>query len=698
MPCRTNATTSGVMTGTITIDMSNYFNANRPTLGSAVPGPSKVLAGFSSRFTCSINHVGNFPNQSADALAPVDNPYIINASAINAELKALSGGTQAAVFALQCFDLLSAVPTQELFYLTASSPGYGDPYAWDGSGTYTANYSIGVQGIALWRESAINTGIYRGHMDKDDVSYRDRWRFNRNAVITMQIGNATLAVRGDKTPLEFVDFEVHNSSYVDIIWASSDFFPGDKFGTVTISNVDFTGYVKDAVYNGGSTNPDFPIIASGQSYSIECLDTYLGGGGQVSVRAFEEYSLPYEYTYVPERAFFQEDNSAEFDPQIIDGFTGGVSYAMSNLPVDVKDAQWWWKTAKKTSGTFAPSIEPLWALQNEWYEEYDQQDDNFDVNRAQNDLSCGVRALGATNETYYNAVSFTRTTSKPILPPVERKDPEHPETWVGEGLTITGTQSNVWVMGAGDVGNASLNLQSRYMERLEILPYIDWTGATSKQKNWDWVKTFEPKAEGIGDAAEIANNILYSEDVWCWKSYSFLKMVIDKSVDYDMTFDFVINYRIVEVDDPHYTCGSWRADEYQIYSATYTATYPCRLKVGQDTFVIDLLCPIERTKPYLMLVESISFQNISNETGGNLIITLEELELVQDQGYDHTGRGYNGNWDLTPVTPTVYVEESWHECCDYYSDWTGLNIIADGNLGVCKVIPDEPIRWKSEED
>lgn len=249
---------------------------------------------------------------------------------------------------------------------------------------------------------------------------------------------------------------------------------------------------------------------------------------------------------------------------------------------------------------------------------------------------------------------------------------------------------------------------TRYWERMAMLPQqLD-----DVQKDWYWPWAIRRREQG-----EITPNTGepdYEEDLFSMAGAGFLAFAVNKPRYAELELTLTLDYSEVSVVDPHYTCGEWRADEYDWDRAPNTATYTITVPAADDDYYdgtaakqhevtvrVDLLCPDEGHTPNLYVIDRIHLDGLtlrqntradrpSGYVQGGVVELFDTeakgLRLAHDTGQDHTGR----DEDATSLIELA-ATESW----DYDGDWQGLIVASDGALRGSER-PDEPYHYTTE--
>ena len=249
---------------------------------------------------------------------------------------------------------------------------------------------------------------------------------------------------------------------------------------------------------------------------------------------------------------------------------------------------------------------------------------------------------------------------------------------------------------------------TRYWERMAMLPQqLD-----DVQKDWYWPWAIRRREQG--EITPGTGEPDYEEDLFSMAGAGFLAFNVNKPRYAELELTLTLDYSEVSVVDPHYTCGEWRADEYDWDRAPNTATYTITVPAANDDYYdgtaakqhevtvrVDLLCPDEGHTPNLYVIDRIHIDGLTLRQntradrpegyvqGGVVELFDTEakgLRLAHDTGQDHTGR----DEDATSLIELA-ATESW----DYDGDWQGLIIASDGALRGSER-PDEPYHYTTE--
>lgn len=536
---------------------------------------------------------------------------------------------------------------------------------------FVVNWSLGFSGLKLVRNVESTQPSWRQPMHVTDFAAGDGWVAGEDfSVVATCNGRSVSCDLSEDYPegYEFTDTMVVDSWQLDysqaIIGALAE---GETYVRTLVNNIDFTGMDEDvgqAVATG-----------SGSSWAL-IPDT--------SAAMFEDFAgwtkPPIIYEYVPVAETFL---SGDWNPIIQDGFTNG-GYLLTELPSGSDTAHSWGGTSKKSTSSFSPSVSINWAIPNLLYNKDEGVIDEIPVEMTDSYIS--VYVPGVDTPTDGNPLRVLASLTREDVPIHHWRSGDSWET------ELIQSGSNNFIIEAGTTEPKSIlkNLVSRYKERCERLPVV----GVAKDWSYPWRFRSHPAGEGL----VLPNDPSYAEDVYHWQNHSFLRLAfgfgaIPESSKtegvYSLDLTLRLKYSVPDFIDPAYTCGEQRALNYSVDYQEGEATYSFTVTNTSATVVIDLLCPDEDFVPQLSIVESLEIDGFLNIGEDDISVELTDLSLVQDQGYDHTGR----NVESEEFESTIILKR-WEDY-NYLTEWSGLNLFYDGNPYLLDV-PLEPGKGSGE--
>lgn len=245
-------------------------------------------------------------------------------------------------------------------------------------------------------------------------------------------------------------------------------------------------------------------------------------------------------------------------------------------------------------------------------------------------------------------------------------------------------------------GRVALDIQTRYWDRLELLK--NETPGISRDWRWPFY------LRRIDKPTKLTNSDPeYLTDLFCWKDWAFFTFKISKPKWCSMELVLSLNYAEVDIDDQHYTCESYRVEEFDYTRMDKEARYTIRIPAaaggpffsGDDptyeekTVVVSLLCPDGGDTPRMLIGTKFSIDGLyiprcdfpgkptAYPGGGYLEIDETSMRFIHDPGWDHTGRDTRAlpTGVVTPETKMGSIE-TW----DYQGCWQGVIGDRDGNF------------------
>lgn len=590
----------------------------------------------------------------------------------------------------------------DIIRLTATyGPGY--PLVWTGITEISAGYTFSTAGMLVKRRFGVNVPASRLHMTPLDAGVHDVWAatpgYNPQVScygLSAGYVRRDLAAYAGMTDPEIGDDTGVGDPSIGLALTQKgggDWTPeGVAFASVSVSGADFSGL--DATFVGGNSGTDqHDVRARGSGDTITGYAIAPAGASVFNNTwsGVQYGSMIYDFDA---EAHLWADILV--DPEVSFGFVdesgNPLVTTLSELPT----------SADGEPGLFACSGHiyhgaPSYSVHNNSQEFVGQIDEEWAVRHylcpdpvstvLERALLFRVPGVAQLSGDYQPTVlTVTAAPETPLLPLVAHYDEEGelvPRWTLTGGLTeaadSTLASPKFTIDHTG--GTATYHPRTRYWDRLALLPQLD------VEKDWDWPKDFKADAAGENVGGESLDLPGYAEDVYHWGASTYLKITFDRDPGLELTLSLVVRYSLVTVTDPHYTCGGPRAEEWEYERTTEEATYSATLAAGEDTVVFDLLCPIEGTLPRLLIVDDVVF-GFQHDSDFPEDITITDFALVEDQGYDHTGR--------QGETPAPKLEASVKCPGDYQADWQGMSLFRDGALHVLNV-PDEPGRGGTPE-
>lgn len=184
--------------------------------------------------------------------------------------------------------------------------------------------------------------------------------------------------------------------------------------------------------------------------------------------------------------------------------------------------------------------------------EYFDNDDNQDNHHGMVVLP-SIESSVSTDDPYWaGAIEITHSNISVDIPPGET---ERPSEWVGDGVTVD-NETNQWVVGASG-GTVTRELKSRYFVRMDYI--------AAKVPEGGWWNADAPiwqKANAIEDADDLPAAVTACpvEDVTNYDNSSWLELSFSTwpTGAVGQTVTLTLDYRLVWVYDPCYTCAEHR--------------------------------------------------------------------------------------------------------------------------------------------
>lgn len=620
-------------------------------------------------------------------------------------------------------------------------------------------------------------GAKRQHMHPKDDSLKDDLFRQPNAKDGIQVGPLTLEGPDAFPPADdtYVGTSLFQITGTFDAWTAGSYQYAHDVMEVTVPGLDCYGILGDAVggLSGTQYTDQYYVSGSNTSLSFSCgsnVPLAKEGWGLTLASA-----LPIKYSFVTDSAGFDfNDSEDSIDPVVhagfyVDEYVGGVlkskevTYFLSELPSYVQAPNVPSSGALTiTSGrnrsyrrvghvyhageTFQVTVDQRWALQNYLYPytKYESEDgatledhdDNYMI------LACpgvdgkmgpGVNENGLPDGKPH--VSFMTLVAKdvPFFPVALSKTvPTDPPSkrWVQNGdlAAVSQWESGqylYWKLPSTLYdpdkpartygGSIELELQTRYWDRLALLK-DQREGIT---RNWRWPLDLRRRSLNQVDNKWDPQ---YATDLFCWKDWGYMQFRVKKPKWMPLSLTLTLTYSTVTTEDPHYTCESWRIEEFEYERTTQTVQYTVNVPAGTGTLftedspvhhdvdvVVDLLCPDDGTTPNLFIVDKVVLDGLyipfcdhpdkpaNYKEGGELRVYEENWTFIKDPGWDHTGRDARNETvagkDMSPRTGfTVSHVETWN----FQDDWEGLCIERDGVLTVMD-LPGEPYKNEGSE-
>lgn len=599
--------------------------------------------------------------------------------------------------------------TQARFYATAYNYGSEEAPApgWlTDLGEIRGDYSLGFENLSLSRDVTINPPPQRGHMHPVDVSTADAWVAGPGFTLRASFLGMSVAVDLSGS---YPEGHTFNDEYLIDSWRlgygmeyRGDIQEATPYGLITLQGsgdypINLSALNAQAHYDWKGPEVRARARGTGGGWSI-LADRYLrtpSAGDTPPLQWAGASGPPIIYGYGGSVHKFDRgpDFTEAVDPLVNDGFTGGAvslsSLIARGITADVTDHTWpnqigAMPSPFKASSVFSPAIDPAWA-KAQWVYPFDAQPTADDKVATMDDLYLlprvpGVRAPNA-DPWLEGAITLTHLPQVDLLPLVAREDPEA-APFTLQGLEATG-DPYVWTLPAGEVaGSVSYTPRTRFWDRLDLIPQ------QGTAKLWEWIWKLTAQAAGVVDTADEPT---FAEDPFSWKDYSFLRLRLDKPSSLQLDLTLRVAYSTIVVSDPHYTSGYFRTAEWEYTRQQGTVNYTFTIPAGKAEMVVDLMTPDGGSPPLLYVVDQVTLSGFANKGAEAAEITLSDLALVQDVGWDHTGRRRRPAAVISESRVEVKAVETWN----YMADWLCLSAVVDGNLRVVE-LPDEPAKSQGE--
>ncbi len=556
----------------------------------------------------------------------------------------------------------------------------------------TSGYSLSTGGI-IKRQHGISLpemmggGAARQMMHPTDCHVRDAWYLTPGSVATVSaFGLSASATRRDAYPGQ-TDVEIGDAimgyGVPNIGVSMSQLGLGYTTGPfATVTGPGFTGMDNSFEDGAGFEVPFLRARGTGGSVSGWNIT---GAANVWNVASWQgEESPGLQYSFDAQVCVW--DQTDPVDPLVNAGMVDEDGHpiitTLSTLPTGPSPGAWvgsghaYGLTVPyriHPSQTMSVEIDPFWAM-NHWCDAGGTQvfaDKALPVN----DRYLCTRPPGV-NSAVWNALAGIGRRVADVVPLVARQ--ELPDTrWTATSGIVVGDPQEQWTIAAGVTGDVTAALQTRYWERLALIPQ------PGKAIDWDWPRKLFACA--AGEHVDTADEPTYAEDVYSWKDHGWLEIAFDKPADLALSFVLRLGYATVQVFDPHYTCGAHRIAEWSYTRTDAAVDYHVSIPAGRQSVVVDLFCPDDGTLPDLQVVTSVSLIGLRNPGASETVVRLTRLRPCGDQGWDHTGRG-------TPDRPLAAVDTSLvksSELWDFMGDYEGVLVRRDG-LVWPTVLPDEP--------
>lgn len=619
---------------------------------------------------------------------------------------------------------------QDTDIITYNSPE-GSPGPIEGGPAHlTGSWSASVSGLRLKRRWAVADLAHRQHMHPTDASLMDAWfvtvEDGADVTATLTLEGMTLSRTTHYVPLEDEQYDPSlGMSLQQWMWHAR--VAGD-LGAGTINGVNLGHRIVNFGVVDDLTTPNLRLFTNSSNWRFE--QTGMGGVMETYGIAVASRIGP-SWVYAKDSRMFSAEDSL-LDPVLL---TPRLEYTpehtwrskpipMSELP-DVTGET----LMIVTSGNEYPvapevgdirddphihiSVQREWALKNavcpgegdlgggDLYVALDAPGVHSGVNGGTRDV---VAELSGRESALYPLAADKDHPSEPAnkrwVPTddlVENNDPAYPSRplrWLLPADLYTSPTS-------APGGGIKLDLQTRYWERLDLLPQ------DGVAKDWFW--PWKLRRCAAGEWVQFETEPSYGEDVFSWKDYSYLQFQVTKPKWLELPLRVRVTYSSVDIIDPYYACGNYRAEGWEYTRSQYVAVYDVRVPANDSSpqfegalpayhtedVVVDLLCPSGGEVPYLLIVDSVEILDLripvcdavdkpAEYVEGGILEIVESLKLVKDPGFDHTGRDVRA----TPGWGSE-LEASTKETWDFGSDFEGLTLKRDGNLRVLD-LPNEP--------
>jgi hypothetical protein len=152
------------------------------------------------------------------------------------------------------------------------------------------------------------------------------------------------------------------------------------------------------------------------------------------------------------------------------------------------------------------------------------------------------------------------------------------------------------------------------------------------QYGFDWEKTYEATKHLLAGEQVYGDTeggqMPWSEDVWCWDLYRWLRLVVSCDSDSDWSLSITLSYSPSPlIIDPFYTDAEDRQDGYSVSWTTSSVTYTVTVPANASSVDVDIDL-VTAGAPELYRVRSILIEGIPSVATGASEFRLHDLHLI----------------------------------------------------------------------